>query len=138
VLRLPEFINHKLPDEFIVQARQENDAVYTLRDFTIDEDSPETPRRFGDYRQRERTVPNDHKSQSEHDWAYAKRALARGDDPEVVIQRIADYRAADKADPNYYARHTVTKAQAALDTTATQKRNESEPHSEPRRAVPEH
>jgi len=114
VLRLPGFPNHKLPEEFIVQARQESDAVYTLRDFTIDEDSPEAPRHFGDYRQRERTAPSDHKSQSEHDWAYAKRALSRGDDPEVIIQRIADYRAEDKDDPNYYARHTVTKAQADL------------------------
>jgi len=110
VLRLPGFANHKLPEEFIVQARQESDAVYTLRDFTIDEDSPETPRHSGDYRQRERTTPADHKSQSEHDWAYAKRALSRGDDPEVVIQRIADYRSADKDDPDYYARHTVMKA----------------------------
>jgi hypothetical protein len=114
VLRLPGFANRKLPEEFIVQARHESDAVYTLRDFTIDEDSPETPRHFGDYRQRERTVPSDHKSQSEHDWAYAKRALARGDDPEVVIQRIADYRSEDKADPIYYARHTVAKAQEQL------------------------
>ena len=114
MLRLPGFANHKLAEEFIVQARQENDAVYTLRDFTIDEDSPETPRHFGDYRQRERKLPSDHKSQSEHDWAYAKRALARGDDPEVVVQRIADYRAGDKDDPNYYARHTVMNAQAEL------------------------
>jgi hypothetical protein len=114
VLRLPGFANRKLPEEFIVQARQESDAVYTLRDFTIDEDSPEAPRHFGDYRQRERTVPSDHKSQSEHDWAYAKRALSRGDDPEVVIQRIADYRSEDKADPIYYARHTVAKAQEQL------------------------
>jgi DNA primase RepB-like protein len=117
VLRLPGFANRKLPEEFIVQARQESDAVYTLRDFVIDEDSPEAPRHFGDYRQRERTMPSDHKSQSEHDWAYAKRALARGDDPEVVIQRIADYRAEDKDDPNYYARRTVTKAQVDLQRT---------------------
>ena len=110
VLRLPGFANHKLPEEFIVQARQESDAVYTLRDFTIDEDSPETPRHFGDDQQGRRTVPTDHKSQSEHDWAYAKRALARGDDPEVVIQRIADYRAADKDDPNYYARQNRYKS----------------------------
>jgi hypothetical protein len=114
VLRLPGFANHKLSEEFIVQARQESDAVYTLRDFTIDEDSPETPRHFGDYRQRDRKVPSDHKSQSEQDWAYAKRALSRGDDPEVVIQRIADYRAEDKSDPNYYARRTVAKAHAQL------------------------
>jgi hypothetical protein len=114
VLRLPGFANHKLPEEFIVQARQESDAVYTLRDFTIDEDSPETPHHFANARERRRTVPSNHKSQSEHDWAYAKRALARGDDPEVVIQRIADYRADGKDDPNYYARHTVMKAQADL------------------------
>jgi hypothetical protein len=114
VLRLPGFANHKLSERFIVQARQESDAVYKLPDFAIDEDSPETPRHFGAYRQRERAVPNGHKSQSEHDWAYAKRALARGDDPEIVIQRIADYRADEKSDPNYYARHTVTKAQAEL------------------------
>jgi RepB DNA-primase from phage plasmid len=114
VLRLPGFANRKLPEEFIVQARQESDAVYTLRDFTIHEDSPETPRNPSDDQERPRTVPSDHKSQSEHDWAYAKRALARGDDPEVVIQRIADYRSEDKDDPNYYARHTVTKAQSDL------------------------
>jgi hypothetical protein len=114
VLRLPGFANRKLPEEFIVQARQESDAVYTLRDFTIDEDSPETPRHLSHDQEGKRIVPSDHKSQSEHDWAYAKRALARGDDPEEIIRRIADYRSDDKADPNYYARHTVTKAQAEL------------------------
>jgi hypothetical protein len=114
VLRLPGFANRKLPEEFIVQARRESDAVYTLRDFTIDEHSPEAPRHFGEAQERKQTVPSDHKSQSEQDWAYAKRALARGDDPEVVIQRIADYRADDKDDPNYYARRTVTRAQAEL------------------------
>jgi hypothetical protein len=114
VLRMPGFANHKLPEEFIVQARQESDAVYALRDFTIDEDSPEAPRHFGDPQERRRTVPGNHKSQSEHDWAYAKRALARGDNPEVVIQRIADYRAEDKDNPAYYARLTVQKAHAEL------------------------
>ena len=114
VLRMPGFANRKFSEEFIVQARQESDAVYRLHDFTIDQDSPEAPRHFGEYRQRERSVPREHKSQSERDWAYAKRALARGDDPEVVIQRIADYRADEKSDPSYYARHTVTKAQAEL------------------------
>ena len=115
VLRLPGFANHKLPQEFIVQARHESNAVNTLRDFTIDEDYPEAPRHFGEYQQRQRTTPSDHESQSERDWAYAKRALARGDDPEVVIQRIADYRAEDKDDPTYYARHTVIKAQAQFE-----------------------
>ena len=112
VLRLPGFANRKLPDEFIVQARRESDAVYTLRDFTIDEDAPVVPRHFSEFQQRERTVPSGHKSQSESDWAYARRALARGDDPEIVIQRIADYRGKEKHFD--YARHTVEKAKAHL------------------------
>ncbi|HXN74462.1 MAG TPA: DNA-primase RepB domain-containing protein [Candidatus Acidoferrales bacterium] len=114
VLRLPGFANRKLPEEFIVQARQESDMVYTRHDFTIDEDSPEAPRQFGEAQERRPKVPTDHKSQSERDWAYAKRALARGDDPEDVIQRIADYRAQEKDNPAYYARLTVQKAHAEL------------------------
>ena len=123
ILRLPGFANRKRPEEFIVRAHEESNAVYTLRDFTIDEDSPEAPRHFGEPQERIGTVPNEHKSQSERDWAYAKRALARGDDPEVVILRIADYRSEDKADPNYYARRTMQKAQADLDGAQTNFRN---------------
>ncbi len=137
VLRLPGFANRKLSEEFIVQARQESDAVYTLRDFTIHEDSPETPRQLGHDQERKRTVPSDHKSQSEHDWAYAKRALARGDDAEEVTRRIADFRAEDKHDPLYYARHTVTKAQmelqrgaAGLQSTERNPTHTSEPSHE--------
>ena len=114
MLRLPGFTNRKVAEEFIVQARQETDAVYTLRDFTIQEDSPEAPRYMAEAKEVNRTIPGGHKSQSENDWAYAMRALARGDDPEVVIEHIRDYRAQDKADPLYYARRTVWKARAAL------------------------
>jgi hypothetical protein len=117
MLRLPGFANRKLSEEFIVQVRHETDAVYTLRDFTIHEDSPDTPQHLTGNQQRPRNVPSGHHSQSERDWAYAKRALARGDHPEVVIQRIADYRASDKAKPDYYARHTVTRALADLART---------------------
>jgi hypothetical protein len=127
VLRLPGFANRKLPEEFNVQARQESDAIHMPRDFAIHEGSPEAPRHLGNDQERPRNVPNDHKSQSEQDWAYAKRALARGDDPEAVIQRIADYRSGDKADPNYYARHTVMKAQAELSKSSTMR---SDAHSD--------
>ena len=118
VLRLPGFANRKLSEEFVVQVRQESEAVYTRRDFTFHEDSPETPHLDG--RQgRPRTATSHQMSQSEHDWAYAKRALARGDDVELVIQRIADYRSDKKDNPNYYARHTVMKAQAELARSST-------------------
>ena len=115
VLRLPGFANRKLQEKFVVQARQESNAVYTLRDFTIDEDSPEAPRHFGEAQERQTdAVPSDHKSQSERDWAYAKRALARGDNPDVVIQRIADYRGDEKH--GNYARLTVEKAKSGITT----------------------
>jgi hypothetical protein len=138
VLRLPGFANRKLSEEFIVRARHESDAVHTPRDFAVPEDSPETPRHLREGQEHRRSMPTDHKSQSEYDWAYAKRALARGDDPNVVIQRIADYRAQDKTDPEYYARYTVTKARAELDTAAAQTSNQGEPGSERIRAAPEH
>jgi hypothetical protein len=118
VLRLPGFANRKYDAEFIVQAHQESEAVHHSRDFQLQEDSPETPRRF-ESEAGSKLSPR-HRSQSEQDWAYAKRALARGDDPATVIQRIADFRAEDKPDPEYYARHTVAKAQAqfALQVTS--------------------
>ncbi len=115
VLRMPGFANRKLSEEFIVQARQEGDEVYTPRNFVIHDELPETTRSSGGARTN--GLSSDHKSQSERDWAYAKRALARGDDPELVIERIADYRSEDKADPDYYARHTVAKVLAELERT---------------------
>ena len=92
---------------------------YTVADFMIHEEAPETPSHSGDRGECRRTAPSEHKSQSEHDWAYAKRALARGDDVELVIQRIADCRSDDKDNPDYYARHTVMKAQAELARSST-------------------
>lgn len=119
VLRLPGFANLKHTDEqdFRVRANQEADRVYTLRDFSIPDDSPDFDRAAGDI-QPVRVLPRRHKSQSEADWAYAKRALARGDDPDEIVRRIADYRAHDKHDPEYYARRTVLKARAELEGTS--------------------
>jgi len=113
VLRLPGFANKKYEADFYVQARTESTQTYHLRDFKLQIDPQEAPRRHPEEVARKQSAPSS-LSQSEHDWAYAKRALACGDDPEIVIQRIADYRATDKHDPAYYARHTVTKAQADL------------------------
>ena len=114
VLRLPGFVNRKyVPTaEFVVRVRQESDEVYRLRNFTVQEDSPDALRRFDDAHLPNRATARRPKTQSEHDWAYAKRALARGDDPELVIQRITAYRGNDKH--TGYARYTVKKAQKAL------------------------
>lgn len=114
VLRVPGFANRKYNEQFLIRAVQETDHVYNLHDFAAYQDSPDAPRHLGDDSGPPRRMPSGHRSQSEADWAYAKRALARGDAPEEVIHKIADYRAEDKADPDYYARLTVTKAQAEL------------------------
>jgi len=112
LLRLPGFVNRKYDEAFVVRVHHETDMIYHSQDFRVREDSPESPRHLGDSQPGTRKLPVGHRSQSEADWAYAKRALARGDSPDEVVRRIADYRADDKADPDYYARHTVTKAQA--------------------------
>jgi len=132
VLRLPGFANRKYDEEFIVQAHHESDAIHHARDFQLQEDSPETPRRF-ESEAGSRLSPG-HRSQSEQDWAYAKRALARGDDPAIVMQRIADFRAEEKPNPEYYARHTVMKAQADLERSTNHKietRDETQEPSAP-------
>jgi RepB DNA-primase from phage plasmid len=119
VLRVPGFANKKYETNFYVEARRESTETYHLRDFKLDIDSQDSPRHSYDNRVKRESGPRASLSQSEHDWAFAKRALARGDDPEVVIRRIADYRADDKHDPEYYARHTVLKAQADLERRNT-------------------
>jgi hypothetical protein len=114
VLRLPGFANKKYEPDFYVQARTESTQTYHLRDFKLQIDSQDGPRHHHQQVGRNQSASSSPLSQSEHDWAYAKRALARGDDPEEIIRRISDYRAGDKHDPEYYARHTVEKAKAAL------------------------
>jgi len=129
VLRIPGFRNRKYTEEFVVQAVQETAAVYHLRDFVINQDSPEAPRQLTEGNRPAGQGASGHKSQSEADWAYARRALARGDDPEDVIRRIADYRADDKHDPLYYARLTVVKAQLSTFGSV-------EPSAKPRESEP--
>jgi hypothetical protein len=119
VLRLPGFANRKLSEEFIVQAHHESNAVHMPRDFALQEGSPETPRHAGEGHEQPRSMPTDHRSQSQRDWAYAKRALARGIPPEEVMSDIAEFRARDKYDPADYARRTVTKAQAELKASSS-------------------
>jgi hypothetical protein len=137
VLRMPGFVNRKYTGEreFVVQARHESNRVYNLRDFTVHEDSPDAPRRIENAHSSQRAVPQGRKSQSEADWAFAKRALARGDDPEEIIRRIADYRAEDKHDPLYYARYTVRKAQAQLNSRDVNSETVSREQDDSRRTL---
>src|SRR6201987_5633691 len=133
VLRLPGFANKKYDRDFYGQASVDSTQTYHLRDFKVPIDSLEAPRQRTEEARSGNRVSGAVLSQSEHDWAYAKRALARGDDPEEVIRRIADYRAEEKH-PNY-ARYTVEKARAALNSTRTdvQSQPEASGHSGPER-----
>jgi hypothetical protein len=114
-----------------VHAEKHTDRVYHLHDFRLRTEPIESDFRPRNHSQAPASSESRPLSQSEHDWAFAKRALARGDDPEVVIQRIADYRAEEKH-PNY-ARYTVEKARAALNSTRTdvQSQPEASGHSAP-------
>jgi hypothetical protein len=116
VLRVPGFANKKYETDFYVEARKESTETYHLHDFKLQIDSQESPRHNYNNRAKRESSPRTNLSQSERDWAFAKRALARGDDPELVIKRITDFRSNDKADPDYYARHSVEKAQAELES----------------------
>jgi len=118
VLRLPGFANRKYDSNFYVQVRKESGQTYHLQDFKLRLDAQDAPRHHEEVA-RKQSSPTTTLSQSEHDWAYAKRALARGDDPEEIIRRIVDFRADEKHDPEYYARHTVTKAQAELKSSSS-------------------
>jgi hypothetical protein len=118
VLRLPGFANKKYDRDFYVQASVDSTQTYHLRDFKVPIDSQEAPRHRTEEARSGSRVSGAVLSQSEHDWAYAKRALARGDDTEEIIRRIADFRAEDKPSPEYYARHTVRKAEADLQRKA--------------------
>jgi hypothetical protein len=114
VLRLPGFLNQKYDEKFLVTAERLSDRVYGIHHFKLrieHGDSLYQPTQ----RPQEKTR-NGQPSQSEHDWAYAKSALAKGANPEEVIRNIAVSRSKDKHDPDYYARHTVEKAQAELKT----------------------
>jgi hypothetical protein len=138
VLRVPGFLNRKYDTEFWVHAEKHTDRVYHLHDFRLRTEPIESDFRPRHHSRAPASSESRPLSQSEHDWAFAKRALARGDDPEVVIQRIADYRAGGKDDPNYYARHTVIKAQAALDSATKKAPDEAGSRSEQTTVVPEH
>ena len=114
VLRLPTFVNRKYAEQHVVTARREASGTYGLEDFRLREGDQDERRERPVSRGRLRPSSDGEVTQSERDWAFAKRALTRGDDPEEVIRRIADYRADEKHDPEYYARHTVAKAQAEI------------------------
>ena len=135
VLRLPGFANRKYRAECLVRVTKHSDKTYSLRDFQIasgpakgERTAEQAPPRLGSVREI--------LTQSERDWAYAKRALARGDDPEEIIRRIADYRADEKHDPEYYARHTVEKAQAAARQRVTSPSSEVAQISDHPREMP--
>lgn len=138
VLRVPGFLNKKYEQDFLVTARLQSHRVHNPRDFRLEVEIPDSgyrqPRPLS--RATNPTEPR-HISQSERDWAYVKNALARGADPEELIADLAKFRASDKSDPQYYARLTVTKALADLQTQPSTSKNYSDPSAHAGREVRE-
>ena len=113
VLRLPGFVNRKLSEEFIVQARQESNSSTS---FVTSQSTKDARGR----RARSRARPRRRCQAITKASPSATGLTPSAPSPaatiaELVIRTIADYRSEDKADPNYYARRTVTKARAELD-----------------------
>jgi hypothetical protein len=115
--------------DFYVEARRESTDTYHIGDFKLHIDSQDFVHHNYDNRAKQQPSSRAHLSQSEYDWAFAKRALARGDDPEEIIGQIAEHRATDKPNPEYYARHTVKKAQAETQGTTRHTTNEAGPEA---------
>lgn len=120
VLRVPGFTNHKYREPHLITAQRHSTEVYNPERFRFP-----LPEFASDASNLSRTAttkvgsseakPNKEISQSERDWAYAKQRLAMGADPEQVVQAITDYRP-DKWNPGDYARRTVEKAKATLES----------------------
>lgn len=123
VLRVPGFKNHKYREPHLITAQRYSTEIYKPERFRFP-----LPEFASDANNLSRTAtiragsseakPKKQISQSERDWAYAKQRLAMGADPEQVVQAITDYRP-DKWNPGDYARRTVEKAKAELQSTGS-------------------
>ena len=123
VLRVPGFTNHKYREPHLITAQRHSTEVYNLERFRFP-----LPEFASDAANLSRTTtikagsgepkPNKEISQSERDWAYAKQRLAMGADLEEVVQAITEYRP-DKWNPESYARRTVEKAKADMQSTGS-------------------
>jgi RepB DNA-primase N-terminal domain len=124
VLRVPGFMNKKYDQDFLISAQHHSYRIYHAREFKLRAEPVDSGhRQRHSPLQPNRSEPR-HISQSERDWAHVKSALASGADPEELIARLAHSRANDKSDPQYYARLTVTKAVADLQTQSALKESE--------------
>jgi hypothetical protein len=123
VLRVPGFTNHKYREPHLITAQRHSTELYNPERFRFP-----LPEFASDASNLSRTAttkagssedkPNKGISQSERDWAYAKQRLAMGADPEEVVQAITEYRP-DKWNPGDYARRTVEKATAELQSSSS-------------------
>ena len=115
VLRLPGLYNHKYDTPHFITVQNLSSAVYAPSGF------PQFAAGESETQSSTAATPRVRKAQpgitqSERDWAFAKRALGRGEDPQEVVRAIAQFRT-DKPNPEYYAEHTVQKAQASMQQT---------------------
>ena len=112
VLRLPGYFNHKYHRPHLVSVENVCSELYSPCHFPQWVVGAETQSVTAPGAAPRKSTPGI--TQSERDWAFARRALKRGEDPQEVIRAIAQFRT-DKPNPQYYAEHTVRKAQATVE-----------------------
>ena len=123
VLRVPGFTNHKYREPHLITAQRHSTEVYNPERFRFPlpefaSDASNLSRTATTKAGSSEAKPKKEISQSERDWAYAKQRLAMGADPEEVVQAITEYRP-DKWNPEDYARRTVEKAKAELQSAGS-------------------
>jgi hypothetical protein len=121
VLRIPGFHSHKYASPHFVTVENLSDATYrpsAFPDITTDGPTPDMGAAGRGTNPKSSGHASTGGSQSERDWAFALRALSRGEQVEEVVRAIEAYRT-DKPNPRYYAEHTVAKAEAHRQMTAS-------------------
>jgi len=123
VLRVPGFKNHKYREPHLITAQRHSTETHKPERFRFPlpefaSDASNLSRTATNKAGSSEAKPNKEISQSERDWAYAKQRLAMGADPEEVVQAITEYRP-DKWNPESYARRTVEKAKAQLQSAGS-------------------
>ena len=106
----PEW-RHTMAEKFFSQ-RGEDDAKTVSGERIAEAHDEERDRAEPEHLARRAPVPA--AGQSERDWAWCLEALRRGLDPAIVRARLEERRANDQPNPEYYARHTLETAAAAL------------------------
>ena len=110
VLRVTGFRNKKYPSSPLVTGEKYTSKVYSKKDFkfTLSNSLKDEVKSIS--KDKKPVVINGKFSQSEADWIYCIKRIENGDNLENIKKDLIRIRQ-DKPNPEYYAKHTVEKAE---------------------------